>query len=90
MPLPRGALNCGRISAVKLTIWQFVALIGVLVAGWLIYDTWFSKQDQGGWIRNWNNSIQGNDERVKTQSSGTQGGGGDAGGAPAEPPANVW
>lgn len=73
----------------KLSVWQFLALIGVLVGGWLIYDTWFSKQDQSGWINNWNSSIRGDDTRVSTTKSGT-GQAGSNGEAPAEPEKNVW
>lgn len=69
-------------------MWQFLALIAALVGGYLIYSTWFSKQDQGGWIRNWNNSISGNDERVSTSQPGTAAG--SSGEAPAAPEKNVW
>lgn len=77
----------------KLTIWQFVALIAALVAGYLIYSTWFSKQDQGGWIQNFNKSIQGDESRVDTTKKGdpaAPAGSGGSGDAPAEPPVNVW
>lgn len=73
----------------KLTIWQFLALIGILVAGYLIYNTWFNKQDQSGWIRNWNNSISGDDGRVSTTKSG-DGQASGSGGEDAEPVKNVW
>ena len=73
----------------KLTIWQFLALIGALVAGYLIYTTWFSKQDQGAVIRNWNNSIQGDDKRENTTQTG-DGSGGGAAGESTEPEKVLW
>lgn len=71
----------------KLTIWQFLALVAALVGGYLIWTTWGAKQDQGGMIQNWNNSITGSEKRVSTtkQTTGAEGGEADA------PPAkNVW
>jgi hypothetical protein len=38
----------------KLTIWQFVALVVVIIIGYLIYDHWWVKQDQNSWIRKMN------------------------------------
>jgi len=64
-------------------------LIGALVAGYLIYSTWFTKQDQGGIIRNFNNSITGEEERVSTTKTGGAPAGGD-GSTPAEPEKSVW
>jgi hypothetical protein len=77
---------------VRLTIWQFLAIIGALVAGYLIYTTWFSNQDQSGWINNFNSSIRGDESRVSTTKQPGSGGSGATGDAaqPADPPVNVW
>ena len=41
----------------KLTIWQFVALVVAIIVAYLIYDNWWVKQDQNSWIRRMNGSI---------------------------------
>ena len=39
----------------KLTIWQFVAIVVIIIVGYLVYDNWWVKQDQNSWIRSMNN-----------------------------------
>jgi hypothetical protein len=41
----------------KMTIWQFVALVVIIIVGYLIYDHWWVKQDQNSWIRKMNSTF---------------------------------
>jgi hypothetical protein len=38
----------------RLTIWQFVAIVVAIIVGYLIYDHWWVNQDQNTWIRKMN------------------------------------
>jgi hypothetical protein len=73
---------------VKLTVWQFLAIIGALVGLYLIYSTWFVNQDGSGWIQNWNSSITGDEKRVSTTKSSS--GQSASATTEAEPEKNVW
>jgi len=68
------------ILGVKLTIWQFLAIILALVVGYCVWAYWGKDQDQNGWIRKFNGGITGDDtSNVKTSGASGSSGGNSAG-----------
>jgi predicted tellurium resistance membrane protein TerC len=60
---------------VKLTIWQFLAIVAALVVVYFVYTMWWSKQSQSGWIRKFNGGVTGDQsaESTTTENIGPDG-----------------
>jgi hypothetical protein len=73
--------------SVRLTIWQFVAIVAALIVGYVIWTMWGQNLDQNGLIRKFNGGITDEDTSgVKTTKSGGGSSGGDSSGSETKRP----
>jgi hypothetical protein len=70
---------------VKLTVWQFLAIVLALVGAYLVYSMWWTKQDGNAWVRNFNHGVSGQGDTVKTTKEGET-----VDGAPVEKAPSPW
>ena len=52
----------------RLTIWQFLGLILLIVAGWLIYSYWWKDQSNDEWVGKMNSGVFDSEEEKSTSN----------------------